>query len=150
MSDIKQVFNSIVKKYKDLGDGSYAEVIALDGGVTLSGPITVSSEIEVTNDNGNPLPVTPVIRQCVGQQTLSVTTAAVSSLTVPATAVAALVQVDGPSSCSITQDNTTPTASVGLRLDDGVFFYVDTDLTKVKLLARTATTTVQVKYFNRA
>ena len=89
-------------------------------------------------------------RTCVGRQTISVTTGAVSTLTVPAGANAALIQADG-SSVSITLDGTTnPTASVGLRLDDGAMFNVDSSLSAVKLIARTATTNVQICYFDKA
>jgi hypothetical protein len=87
-------------------------------------------------------------RTCLGRQTLSVTTAAVSTLTVPTGAVAALVQADG-ASISITLDGTAPTATVGTRIDDGVIFPVDCALANVKMIARTATTAVQVSYFDR-
>jgi hypothetical protein len=147
MADQKQVYNSIVHKYKDLGDGSFAEVVALEGGVTISS-VTVS-DVEISNDSGNPIPVTPTTRVCVGRQTISVTTAAVVTLTVPAGAVAASIQADG-NTVSITLDGTNPTASVGSRIDDGVFYYVDTSLANVKLIARSATTNVQVVYFNKA
>lgn len=54
--------------------------ILADDGITISGPITVSSEVEVTNDDGNPLPVsgsvTPVM-STAGH--LSVTTSAVGT-----------------------------------------------------------------------
>jgi len=118
--------------------------------VALTGAGGGAQEVEIKNDSGNPLPVNAVTRQCVGRQTISVTTGAAVSLTVPANAVAALIQVDGASSCSITLEGTTPTASVGMRLDDGVFFYVDSGLSTVRLIARTATTNVHVAYFDRA
>lgn len=176
------------------------EVVAYDNGsgapvvVTPTAPLpvsltsTVSNEVEVKNDTGNPIPVSgsaavgvapaqPPLsvsgvdgaglkrhlltdaagsqsvfasaRSCVGRQTLSVTTGAVVTLTPPAGAVAALIQADG-SSISITLDGTAPTATVGGRIDDGVFYYVDTSLANVKLIARTATTNVQVSYFDKA
>jgi hypothetical protein len=102
-------------------------------------------------DQSNPLPVSASARTCLGRQTLSVTTGAVATLTAPQGAVAALLQVDGGSSVSLTLDGVTaPTASVGLRLDDGVMHYVDTALAGVKLIARTATVNVQIAYFDRA
>ena len=96
-----------------------------------------------------PLPVGATPRNCVGRQTISVTTGSVSTLTVPATAAAAMIQADG-NSVSITLDGTTPTSTIGSRIDDGVFYYVDSVLSLVKLIARTATTNVQVAYFDRA
>lgn len=146
MADFKQVYNSVNHKYKDLGDGSFAKVVALDGGVTISS-VTVS-DVEISNDVGNPIPVVSTQRTCVGRQTLSLTTSGVSTLTVPVGAVAATIQADG-SPVSITLDGTTPTATIGSRIDDGVFYYVDTSLSQVKLIARYATTNVQVSYFNR-
>lgn len=125
---------------------------AVGSGEVTIGSVTVdsiSSEVEVKNDSGNPLPVNGVVRTCVGRQTISVTTGTVSTLTVPGGAVSALIQADG-SAVSLTLDGTTPTASVGSRIDDGVFFYVDTALANVKLIARTATTNVQVAYFDKA
>lgn len=88
-------------------------------------------------------------RSCVGRQTLSVTTGAVVTLTPPVGAVAAMIQADG-SAVSVTLEGTTPTATIGSRIDDGVFYYVDTALASVKLIARTATTNVQVAYFDKA
>jgi len=88
-------------------------------------------------------------RSCVGRQTLSVTTGAVVSLTVPAGAVAAMIQADG-SAVSMTLDGTNPTATVGTRIDDGVILNIDSALANVKLIARSATTNVQVAYFNKA
>lgn len=120
-------------------------------GITLeAGTVNVSSEVEVKNDTGNPIPVAAAARTCVGRQTISVTTGAVSTLTVPAGANAALIQADG-SSVSMTLDGTTnPTSTVGTRLDDGVIFAVDSSLAAVKLIARTAATNVQVTYFDKA
>lgn len=110
---------------------------------------SVASEVEVKNDTGNAIPVNATGRTCVGRQTISVTTAAVSTLTVPGTAVAAIIQADG-NTISVTLDGVTaPTSTVGLRIDDGVMLYVDTSLAAVKMIARTATTNVQVSYFDR-
>ena len=147
MSNITRMQDSVPQRYKDLGDGGYAQVVALDGGVTISS-VTVS-DVEISNDAGNPIPISVGQRNCVGRQTLSVTTGTVATLTVPIGAVAATIQADG-SAVSITLDGTTqPTATIGSRIDDGVFFYVDTPLALVKLIARTATTNVQVAYFDK-
>ena len=138
--------------YKQVGLADSYVPISVDsqGRINTTSTAVVSSEVEIKNDSGNPLPINAVQRTCLGRQTLSVTTAAVATLTVPANAVAASIQVDGGSSVSITLDGvTTPTSSIGSRLDDGVFYYVDTPLASVKLIARTATTNVQVVYFDK-
>ena len=138
--------------YKQVGLADSYVPISVDsqGRINTTSTAVVSSEVEIKNDSGNPLPINAVQRTCLGRQTLSVTTAAVATLTVPANAVAASIQVDGGSSVSITLDGvTTPTSSIGSRLDDGVFYYVDTPLASVKLIARTATTNVQVAYFDK-
>lgn len=111
----------------------------------IEGPVTVG----VTSSSTDPVIVNPAERICLGRQTLSVTTGAVSTLTVPGGSLAATIQADG-TAVSITLDGTTPTASIGSRIDDGVFFYCDTVLSNVKLIARFQTTNVQVAYFNRA
>lgn len=93
--------------------------------------------------------VQPLPRRCLGHQTISVTTGAVSTLTIPGGSNACDIQADG-SAVSLTQDGTTPTATVGKRVDDGVIVYVDTPLSTVKLIARTGTTNVQVTYYDKA
>lgn len=93
--------------------------------------------------------VSAVGRNCVGRQTLGVTTGSVATLTVPVGAVAAAIQADG-SAVSITLDGASePAATVGTRIDDGVIYYVDTSLANVKMIARTSTTKVQVVYFDK-
>lgn len=137
--------------YKQAGQPDTILPLAVDaqGRLATTATATVSSEVEISNDSGNPIPVNAVQRNCVGRQTLTVSNSAVSTLTVPAGAVACYIQVDGASSVSMTLDGTAPTASVGLRLDDGVFFYVDSVLANVKLIARTTSVSVQVCYFNK-
>ncbi len=126
--------------------------------------VNVGPSVEISNDDGNPIPVSGPLtntqlraaalgvvgtaRSCVGRQTLDVTTLAVATLTVPAGAVAAAIQADG-SAISITLEGTAPSATVGTRIDDGVIYYVDTSLANVKLIARQATTKVQVVYFDK-
>lgn len=138
--------------YKQAGQEDKRIPLAVDdqGRLATTATSTVSSEVEIKNDSGNPIPVNAISRSCVGRQTIALTTSAVSTLTVPQNAVSCYIQADGASSVSLTLDGVTaPTATVGLRLDDGVFFYVDSDLTSVKLIARTANTNVQVCYFNK-
>jgi hypothetical protein len=57
MADKYKIDNSINYRFKDLGDGSYAPVVAIEGGINL-GDVTVSAETEISNDIGNPIPVT--------------------------------------------------------------------------------------------
>lgn len=204
--------------YKQVGQADTILPLSVDstGRLQTTATATVSSEVEIKNDSGNPIPVsfpsTPTVnigtipeveikndsgnpiavagsaavgnapsapplsvsgvdsgglkrhfltdtsgnqsifaaaRSCLGRQTISVTTGTVVTLTVPANSAAAMIQADG-NSVSITLDGTTPTATVGIRIDDGIFFYVDTALANVKLIARTATTNVQVAYFDKA
>lgn len=58
MPDITQVENSVRYRFKDLGDGTFARVMALDGGVTISS-VTVS-DVEISNDVGNAIPTEPL------------------------------------------------------------------------------------------
>lgn len=147
MADFKQVQNSVTHKYKDLGDGTFAEVVSLDGGVTISS-VTVS-DVEISNDAGNPIPISLVSRTCTGHQVLSVTTSVASTLTPPPGSVSAVIQADG-NAISLRLDGVAPTSTNGIRLDDGQTWYVDTALASVQLIARSATTTVQVAYYNKA
>ena len=137
--------------YKQVGQADTILPLSVDstGRLQTTATATVSSEVEIKNDSGNPVPISATARSCLGRQTISVTTGAVVTLTVPANSVAAMIQADG-NSVSITLDGTTPTSTVGMRIDDGIFFYVDTALANVKLIARTATTNVQVAYFDKA
>ncbi len=100
-------------------------------------------------DSSGRLIVTVEPRVCLGRETLTVpTSGSPAVLTIPTGAAFCTIQADG-GAISITLDGTTPpTASVGTRIDDGVIFPVDTDLTKVKLFGR-STTAAQVAYFNR-
>lgn len=73
MADTTQVENSIRYRFKDLGDGTFARVMALDGGVTISS-VTVS-DVEISNDVGNAIPTEPLGLPGVARQ-LAVTTTA--------------------------------------------------------------------------
>lgn len=137
--------------YQQVGQADTVLPVKVDstGRLETTATAVVSSEVEIKNDTGNPVPVQASARTCLGHQTLSVTTGAVATLAVPVGAVAALIQADG-NAVSITLDSTTPTSTVGQRIDDGVFYYADTSLANVKLIARSATTNVQVAYFDKA
>jgi hypothetical protein len=105
--------------------------------------------VTAVQGGGSPITVNANTRTCVGRQTISVTAGAVVSLTVPAGAVSAMIQADG-STVSMTLDASTPSATVGTRIDDGVILHIDSVLASVRLIARTVTTNVQVAYFDRA
>jgi hypothetical protein len=61
----------------------------------------------------------PMIRNSVGREALAVSTAAVTLAAVPATARHAMIQGVGADT-RVTFDGTTPTATVGLLLLDGI------------------------------
>jgi predicted dinucleotide-binding enzyme len=119
----------------------------IEGVFTQSGQADQLVPLKV--DSIGAMQINITTRACVGRQTISITTGTVVTLTVPTGAVAASIQADG-SAVSITLDGTNPTSTVGSRIDDGMYYYVDTSLATVKLIARTATTNVQVVYFNKA
>lgn len=135
---------------RDVSDNNPLPVKVKSGDILIDGPITISNEIEIKNDSGNPVPVSAAARNCVGRQTISgLSTSTPATLTVPGGAVAAMIQADG-GTVRITLEGTNPTSTVGMKIDDGVFFYVDTSLASVKLLAMAASTNVQIAYFDKA
>ena len=118
--------------------------------VTLTGPVTVSNTVEITNDEGNAIPISAQSRTCLGTQMLtSLSTSTPASLTVPTGAVCADIQADG-GTVRMRRDATAPTATTGWRIDDGLSVTVDSVLADVRLLAVSGTTTnVQICYFDR-
>lgn len=95
------------------------------------------------------VPITASARTCVGRQTITLTSGVVAILTVPVGAIAAIIQADG-ATVRVTQDGTTtPTSTVGMRIDDGVMYPIDTSLSSVKLLSQN-NCSVQVCYFDKA
>lgn len=110
--------------------------------------MTASGSAKVVLTNTTPVPVAASARTCVGRQTIDVGVGGISTLIVPAGAVAAAIQADG-AAISMTLDGTAPTAVVGTRIDDGVIYYVDTALANVKMIARQVATKVQVVYFDK-
>lgn len=121
--------------------------IVIEGIYSQSGQADQQLPLKV--DSSGNMQVNASTRLCLGRQTIAVTNAAVSTLTVPVGAIACTIQADG-GAISITLDGSTPTSTAGSRIDDGVFFYVDTVLASVKLIARASNTNVQVAYFNKA
>ena len=137
--------------YKQTGQNDQVMPILVDdqGRLQTTATATVSSEVEISNDSGNPIPIEAVQRTCVGHQTIAATTGSATALTIPAGAVAALIQADG-SAVSIRLDGVNPTATSGLRLDDGMMLYVDGGLALVSVIAKTTATNVQVAYYDKA
>lgn len=76
MSKLSNIHNALTLT----ANNEYALRIMAEGGISITGPLTLSSEVEVTNDDGNPLPVsgsvTPIM-QSAGH--LSVTTSGTGS-----------------------------------------------------------------------
>lgn len=104
---------------------------------------------------GVALPVGVQPRACLGVARLAITTGAAVSLTtasggipIPAGAVTAELQADG-GSVRLRRDATSPTASLGYRLDDGAEKVVDSDLAAVRLIAQTVACAVNVAYFDK-
>ena len=116
---------------------------------TVSGGTSGGSGLTDTQLRASPVPVSASTRQCVGRQTLALAAGAVTTLTVPSGAVAAAIQADGNTVRCTLDGATTPSATVGTRIDDGVIYYVDTALANVKLLAPVACA-AQIVYFDRA
>lgn len=139
--------DKVITKYLDNGDGTYSQAVA----ITNVDPVYVSvgTSVEISNDTGNPIPIDVTQRICLGMQTLDVTTGSAATLTVPAGAQAAQIQADGDALSVTLFSSSTPTATSGIRLDDGAFLYIDSNLADVKLIARNAATKAQVAYFNK-
>lgn len=137
-------YQKLPQLYKSNGDGSYSLGVA----ITNTEPVyvNVGAQVEVNNDTGNPLPVQAPQRQCLGHESLVVTTTA-SSLTVPTNAQAALLQCDGED-LMVTLDNTTPTSTLGYKLQDTQTLYVDTQLALVKVVAKSTASRLQVIYYS--
>lgn len=89
-------------------------------------------------------------RICLGTQMLTALSAVTpESLTVPTGALVADIQADG-GTVRVKHDSGTPTATAGMRVDDGTILTIDSLLTDVRLLAQSGSTTnVQITYFDR-
>ena len=105
---------------------------------------------------GSPQAISATLRNVTGQVSYSLSSSTAATLAtvfggaIPSGTAAVQIQADG-NTIRFTQDGvTTPTASVGTRIDDGVVFSVDSaPLSSVLLIAQTATTTIQVTAFDR-
>lgn len=133
---------------------TYREVLCDSSGAlvvsgTVSGGTSGGSGLTDTQLRASPVPVSASARACVGRQTLALSAGVVTTLTIPAGAVAAAIQADGNTIRCTLDGATAPSATVGTRIDDGVIYYVDTSLANVKLLAPVACS-AQVVYFDKA
>ena len=133
---------------------TYREVLCDSSGAlvvsgTVSGGTSGGSGLTDTQLRASPVPVSASARQCVGRQTLALSAGVVTTLTVPGGAVAAAIQADGNTVRCTLDGATSPSATVGTRIDDGVIYYVDTSLANVKLLAPVACA-AQIVYFDKA
>ena len=127
------------------------ELISIDNKTPalVGGAVPVSGPVTDTQLRAAPVTVSASARQCVGRQTLTLSAGVVTTLTVPAGAVAAAIQADGNTVRCTLDGATAPSATVGTRIDDGVIYHVDTSLANVKLLAPVACS-AQVVYFDKA
>ncbi len=108
---------------------------------SASFPVVLASDQSAVN-------VSATNRSCVGRQTLTLVAGTVYTLTVPGGALAANIQADG-TTFRITQEGTTPTATIGTRVDDSIIYPVDTSLANVKIYA-VSSGYAQVCYFDKA
>ena len=87
--------------------------------------------------------VTIAPRPAISTVTLSVGSSAVA-MTVPDGARGCLIQADGGT--LRVGLNSTPTSSAGIRLDDGVYVFIDADPRQVRLVSPSSAT-AQVVFF---
>lgn len=116
---------------------------------------TLLARIPALVSGAQPVIATP--RTCLGTFRLSVTSTAttlpalvmaVGGPGIPSGAVVCELQADG-ATIRLSRDNTvTPTTTTGARLDDGVFFNIDSTLSHVRLIAA-STTPVNCTFFDR-
>lgn len=102
-----------------------------------------------------PSPVQVMGRICTGRATFTFPAATVKTLAecaggvIPAGSVACKIQADG-GILRMTSDGSTPSATIGFRIDDGVFYDIDTVLENIRLIAQAGSTTVvQIKFYDR-
>lgn len=129
------------------GNTSLGTIVTNTGNINTKLPTQVGGRVPV-DGSGVTQPVSAVVRACTGRQSLVLTAATVTSLTVPGGSVACSIQADG-NTVRVTQDASAPSATAGVRVDDGVVYYIDTDLANVRVFAPIACS-VQVTYFDKA
>lgn len=154
----------VQQRLVDMGDGTYAVSLTEKAngssggtaptGLSMAGFKDPSGNAKAGNVNASgdlKGEVYGSTRTCLGMQTITaLSSSTAASLTVPNGAVAASIEADG-GPVRMALDGTNPTATAGLRIDDGTIFNVDTVLSSVKLLAQSGTTTnVQIAYYNKA
>jgi hypothetical protein len=103
-------------------NNEYALRILADGGITISGPVTLSGEVEVKNDEGDPIPVsgsvTPIM-QSAGH--LSVTTLVVGT-TYVAFSSQACKQLTISNDSGVSLEVQQGGSGVGFVVQDGTYY----------------------------
>lgn len=95
-------------------------------------------------------PISIERRLCLGHEKITALSAVTpASLTIPDGAICATIQADA-GVVRARLDAGAPTASLGLRIDDGGALSVDSALSSVRLLAQSGSATnVQIAYFDK-
>jgi ABC-type phosphate transport system substrate-binding protein len=118
MSKYTNLHNALVLN----ANNEYALRILADGGITISGPVTLSGEVEVTNDDGDPIPVsgsvTPVM---VSAGHLSVTTSGTGS-TYVAFSSQACKQLTISNDSGVSLEVQQGGSGVGFVVQDGTYY----------------------------
>lgn len=78
---------ALIKRFLDMGDGTFAEVVAVVAGDPLEVTVNVAPEIEIKNDSGNPVPTSDALG---GTRTYDWTNNVRTAVGVASTAAAAL------------------------------------------------------------
>jgi uncharacterized protein RhaS with RHS repeats len=116
--------------------------------VPVAGPLT-NTQLRAT-----PVPVSVPARTCLGTARLTIPVTSVTlagatgGIAIPAGAVTAEIQADG-GAVRMRRDGSTPTATLGYRLEDGLEKVVDSTLADVRLIAQGGACFVNVAYFNQ-
>jgi hypothetical protein len=166
MPDIVRIIEGVPVKFIDNEDGSYSVSSTGSGG---GGSVDVTTLATHAKQDEQTAKLTDIVAQtlnltkktdiqgvqvqarvCTGTQMITALSAATAaSLTIPANSVVAVIQADG-GVVRLRQDAAAPTATRGMRIDDGAMYTADSVLADVRLLAQSGTTTnVQVTYFDR-
>lgn len=128
-----------------------------DGSLNVNASIT-ATEVEISNDVGNPIPIsgsitaTPPLLTPLGYQQLSVGNVAVG-LTVPVGAQLALIQNDTVAQSGVRwrDDGVAPTSSLGMALSGGTQFEYTGDLDAIEFInASGGNDTLNISYYSYA
>ena len=125
-----------------------------------TGDLAIFSFIESVDPIGSPTGSSPLVtitvptRNVLGRATLTLNVTPVSlanatgGISVPSNALAILMQADG-GVVRFTTDSSNPTETIGMRLDDGVFMSIDTNLADIRVRAQTGTCRLQILYLDK-